>query len=270
MDGNSRMEPTDYSSDRAARWWVCLCKMLRIAASSALLSTAAIGCGDDAPVGIPVPCIGKCVPYVDVNLEDLVLTPGDTVQLRAEARAADGTLSDVRWIASSPSVNVDTAGLVKAESLGKTGVWARALIDIEKFGVSEIWVVDPDSGVQPFLTGFRDARTGRFLPRWRGFTGYDSITVTVSYVLGRSVVTSGEPHVIVQVRRPGTGVVVRSHPLPLTVRGRGAFVDLRLHITERDASGQRLLPSGSYDLFVLLPLADGRILGMETGYGVTF
>lgn len=244
--------------------------MPHFTASIALLATLAIGCGDDAPVGIPEPCVGKCVPNVDVNLEDLVLTPGDTVRLRAEARAADGTLSGVQWIALSSSVSVDTAGLVRAESLGKTAVWARALIDTAKFGVSEIWIVDPDSGGQPFLTGFRDSRTGRFLPRWRGFAGYDSITVTVSYVLGRNVATSGEPHVILQVRRPGAGVIVQSRTVPLTVRGRGAFVDVLMHITERDASGQRLLPSGSYALFVLLPLADGRILGTETGYGVAF
>ena len=94
--------------------------------------------------------------------------------------------------------------------------------------------------------------------------------MTVSYVLGRNVVTAGEPHVILQVRRPGTGVFVQSRTVPLTERGRGAFVNVEMHITERDASGQRLLPSGSYDLFVLLPLGDGRILGTETGYGVTF
>lgn len=244
--------------------------MLRIAACILLCSTLALGCGDDAPVGIPEPCVGKCVPYVEINLEDLVLTPGDTVRLRAEARAADGTVSGVQWNSMSPSVSVDAAGLVRAESLGKAHVWARALSDTAKFGVSEIWVVDPDSGGQPFLTGFRDARTGRFLPRWRGFAGYDSITVTISYVLGRSVTTSGEPHVILQVRRPGSDVIVQSRTVPLTVRGRGAFVDVRMHLTERDASGQRLLPSGSYDLFVLLPLADGRILGTETGYRVFF
>ena len=139
--------------------------MLRIAGCSALLAMFAIGCGDDAPVGIPVPCIGKCVSYVDVNLEDLVLTPGDTVRLQAEARAADGTLSGVQWSALSPSVEVDTAGLVRAESLGKTAVWARALIDTAKFGVSEIWVVDqiavdsrssPDSGTLELVDSCRD------------------------------------------------------------------------------------------------------------------
>jgi hypothetical protein len=244
--------------------------MLRIAVSITLLATLAIACGDDAPVGVPEPCVGKCVPSVDVNLEDLILAPGDTVRLRAEARAADGTLSGVEWMSLSSSVSIDTEGLVRAELPAKTAIWARAIVDTSKFGVSELWVVDPDTGGQPFLTGFRDSRSGRFLPRWRGFVGYDSITMTVSYVLGRNVVTSDEPHVVIQVRRSGTDVVVQSRTVPLTVRGRGAFVDVRMHITERDASGQRLLPNGFYDLFVLLPLADGRILGAQTGYGVTF
>ena len=238
--------------------------------ATALLASLTASCGDEAPFGIPEPCIGKCVASVDVDLEDLIRTPGDTVRLRADAESADGTRSLIRWTASSNVVAVDSPGFVTALVPGRTVVVARPSADTAKTGIAEIWVVDPDTGGQPFLTGFRDARTGSNLPRLRGFAGHDSIAITVSYVLGNSTSTPAQPYVDFQIRRPGSAIVVRSTTLPLIVRGRGAFINVTLHLTERDSRGQRLLPTGAYDLFVLLPLANGRILGEETGYRITF
>jgi hypothetical protein len=151
-----------------------------------------------------------------------------------------------------------------------TAVYARPVADTAKLGVAEIWIVDPDTGGQPFLTGFRDARTREPLNRLDGFAGRDSIALSVSYVLGLSTATPGLPHVVLEIRRWESNVVARSKTLPLDVRGRGAMVPFTLFLTEVNAFGQRILPSGVYDLFVLLPLANGEVLGERTGYRISF
>jgi hypothetical protein len=236
----------------------------------AALVSVTITCGDDAPVGVPEPCVGSCVDAVFVDFEDVILTPGDTIRLRAVARSANGTDSGVRWSAQSALVTVDSAGLVTATREGKTAVVARPRVDSAKIGVAEIWVVHPDTGGQPFLTAFRDARTHELITRFNGFAGRDSISATVTYVLGNARATDGEPEIVLQIRRAGSSVALRSWTFPLLVRGRGAQFDVKLFLTERDPQGQRLLPSGAYDLYVLLPLANGQVLGDQTGYGVSF
>ena len=234
-----------------------------------LLATLSVSCADVAPVGIVEPCVGRCVAMVTVDLEDVILTPGDTVRLHASAPSADGTDSGVRW-STRDGLRVDSTGLVTAESTGRTVVHARSLADTTTFGAADVLVVHPDAGGQPFLTGFRDARTGTALPRNFGFQGRDSVAVTVSYVLGNHVVTDGAARVLVQVRRPESSIVLRTWSLPLEIRGKAGFIATTLNFGERDVQGQRLLASGSYDLFVLLPLASGEMLGDQTGYRVSF
>ncbi len=243
--------------------------MHRYPLAGLLLATIALGCGDDAPVGVPVPCVGRCVSMVQVDLEDLILTPGDTVRLRAHARSADGTDAGVQWMASGDAVTVDSGGLVVAGSVGMGIVVARPLADTAALGVSEIRVVHPDTGGQPFLTAFRDARTGELLPRYR-LAGRDSISVTVNYVLGNTTVTEGAPSVLLQVRRTDSALGLRSWTIPLDVRGRAGFTVVTLFIGERDLRGDRLLPPGAYDLYALVRLANGRVLGDLTGYRVQF
>jgi len=234
-----------------------------------LLTALTVSCVDVAPVGIPEPCLGRCVPHVSIDLEDVILAPGDTVRLRASAPSADGTNLGVQW-SSRSGVRGDSSGFITAETIGRTVVYAYARADTTRFGVSEVWVVHPDTGGQPFLTGFRDARTGTMLPRNFGFQGKDSVAVTVSYVLGNHVVTDGAPRVLIQVRRPESSIVLRTWSLSLDVRGKAGFLTTTLNFGERDAQGQRLLTSGNYDLFVLLPLASGEMLGDQTGYRVSF
>ena len=212
---------------------------------------------DDAPVGVPTRCVGTCVASVEVATEHLTLVPSDTFRLRARARTASGSLVAVRWSTWNAVLGVDSGGLVAAQSPGKGWVFATAITDPTKLSVAEIWVVDPDSSGQPFIAAFRDAASGDEIPRWRGFIGHDSVDATVSYVVGRMSETAGNPHALLQIRVPDGSNVLSSTAVPLTVRGRGAFVDIRIHLTQRDARGVRLFPPGTYDLFVLLPLAMG-------------
>lgn len=227
-------------------------------------------CGDDAPVGIPEPCVGRCVREVQLNLEDLILTPGDTVRLQATARSADGTDAGVRWAAWNDRVRVDSSGLVTAWTTGVSWVHAIPRADSTFRGVVDIRVVHTDSGGQPFLAGFRDAASGAPLSRMRGFAGRDSIDVTVSYVLGLGMVTDGEPHVLVSLRHVDSPIGLQSWVVPMSHWGRAGFGTARIVLTQRDARGLRLIPPGAYDLFALLRLADGRVLGEATGYRVWF
>lgn len=50
-----------------------------------------------------------------------------------------------------------------------------------------------------------------------------------------SVVTVGEPDVVLEIRKPESPVVVRSWTLPLGVRGRAASLEVRLFLTEIDS-----------------------------------
>jgi hypothetical protein len=213
---------------------------------------------------------------VAVNPHHLALAIGDTVRLSGVAMTASGLRIAVDWRAylgpntSAVPVRVDSTGVVTAVSAGEGGVYARAVIDTSKIGGSQIWVAAPDSSVQPFIALYRDAATGDTLNYGVMFTGRDSIDVVVSYVVGRATVTAGAPALLFQIRGPGTADIFSSVSVPLPVRGHGTFVTVRVNLGEKTASGARRFPPGHYDFFVLLPLADGRQLGDQTGYGVTF
>ena len=236
---------------------------------SAALGLSGIACGVD-PIGRPTRCVGTCVPFVESVTDHLVLTPGDTGRMSARARTADGDPVAIRWRAGNERVAVDAGGLVTALAPGRAWVYAIAAVDSSKAIVPEVWIVDPDTSAQPFITLFRDAATGDTLLRRRGFVGRDSIDVTVSYVLGRSTQTPGAPVALFQLRASGAVAPLTSTSVPLTQRGRAASFTVRVRLTERDANGARRFPPGFYDLFVLLPLADGRQLGDRTGYPVQF
>lgn len=234
-----------------------------------VLGAALVGCADDAPVGIPVPCVGACVPRVDLSLSNVILTPGDTLRLGALARTAGGDPAPVQWSAAGAAGTVDSRGLVSAQSPGKFWVYARATPDPTYPGMSEIWVVAPDTGGQPFIAGFLDAATGALLPRALGFAGHDSIDVVLSYVVGHQTPIAGPPELVFEIRAPASDAVLAASRVPIQVRGRSALVRLRLHLTER-RNGVRRFPAGGYDFFVLLPLTDNRRLGEGTGYRVSF
>ena len=246
------------------------CTMRRALVVAPLLTFAVLSCGDAVRIAIPPPCEVPCGQDVVIDFRHVILTPGDTVRLAAVAKLVDGTESGVRWSAWDENIHVDSGGLVRAVSKGRTSVTARPAAGSGGSGVAEIWIVDPDTGGQPFLTGFRDARTGEPLRFFSGFEGRDSIALNISYVLGHSSETLGPPQAVLEIRRHDTIVVVRTLTFPLEVRGRGAMLPVTLHLTEVNQFGQRVLPSGAYDLFVLLPLANGERLGEFTGYRISF
>ena len=165
---------------------------------------------------------------------------------------------------------VDINGLATGLLNGKGLAYAWAPTDTGTLGRSEIWVVSPDTSAQPFIALYRDAATGDTLPYQSSFVGHDSIDVVLSYVLGRTTVTLGAPSLLVQIRKSGVTGEFFSVSVPAPVRGKGAFVTVRLNLTEKTAGGVRRYPQGGYDLYVLLPLADGRWLGDQTGYPVVF
>lgn len=247
-----------------------------VAALAAVLLTTLAACGHCVcdPVGPVVPCTGTCIVSVAVNPHHLALTPGDTVRLSGVAITASGLRIAVDWRTyigpntSAVPVRVDSTGLVTAVSAGEGGAYARAVTDTSKIVACQIRVVAPDSSVQPFIALYRDAATGDTLNNGVTFTGRDSIDVVVSYVVGRSTVTAAAPALLFQIRGPGTADIFSSVSVPLPVRGRGAFVTVRVNLGEKTATGARRFPPGQYDFFVLLPLADGRQLGDLTGYPV--
>lgn len=234
------------------------------------LGLVTIACGDDAPVGIPVPCVGTCVATIEATPQLLALTPGESAVLEAQARTADGQPVAVEWSSANDVAVTDRTGRVTAVSPGKAFVHARAATDSTALARTEIWVVDPDTSSQPFIAAIRDAVSGESLVRWKGFAGRDSLRLTFSYMLGRTSSIVGAPALRFEIRRPEASTALRFFTVPIGVRGRGGSVDLIVHLTQKDSSGVRLLPAGAYDFYVLLPLSDGRRLGDETGYRVTF
>ena len=233
------------------------------------MGAAVVGCADDAPVGIPVPCVGACVARVDPSLTNVILTPGDTVRLEAVARTAGGASVPVQWTATGGAGTVDSQGLVSARGPGKFWVYAHAISDPTYPGMSEIWVVGPDTGGQPFIAGFLDAATGAPLPRALGFAGRDSIDVLFSAVVGHLTPVAGPPELVFEIRPPSSDAVLAATRVPILVRGRSTLVRLRLHLTERQ-NGVRRFPTGEYDFFVLLQLTGNRRAGDSTGYRVRF
>lgn len=245
--------------------------MRRHARFLAILAPALLAsCGDSAPVGVPPRCIGTCVVDVDVTPQLLALTPGDTAQLDARAITAAGQRVGVQWSSLNGVLATDSAGRVTATTPGKGRIYATAATDSTKIGVSEIWVVHPDTASQPFIAAFRDAVSGEPLVRWRGFAGRDSVRLTLSYVVGWTTETHDAPALRFEIRPALGSTPLFVTTVPVNVRGRGALTDLIVHLTRTDSKGVRLFPPGAYDFYVLLPLADGRVLGSQTGYHVTF
>lgn len=243
---------------------------LRIARRCVLASlVVAAGCIDDPIVPLP-PCTGSCVAVVDRATDIVLLTPGDTGRLVAEAYSADGARVGIRWSGSGPVATVESDGLVRALAPGRGQALAIPGTDTLRSRGAEIWVVHPDTGGPPFITLMRNAATGEILFRERGFVGIDSIDLRVSYVLGRNARTVGEPAIELQVRPSTSAAVLATTVVPATVRGRLVTMNVRLRLTERDAAGVRKFATGYYNLFVLMRLADGRVLGDQTGYPVRF
>lgn len=231
---------------------------------------AVSGCGDSAPIGIPLPCTGKCVTEFPVSPSHLIVTPGDTARLMADARTADGESVAVRWTTTAPTVQVDSAGSLTARMPGRGWAMARAVTDSTRINIAYIWVVTADTGGQPFISSFHDAATGALLNPIFGLENRDSIDVTFSYVLGTERQTNGPPSLLFEIRRFDSSTALWSASIPIDTRGRGAFARLRVHLTQRGADGLRLFPKGTYDFVVVLPLADGQRLGDRTGFRVTF
>ena len=233
-----------------------------------------VGCNDGSPLEPSVPCTGTCVTPFWTNIENFVLTIGDTVRLSARPLTADGLPVAPQWSVATGPVQVDGAGLVRGLAAGRGIIRASANGDPGYVALADLRVVHPDSSGQPFIVMFRDAATGELFSRRQGFTNRDSVDVIINYVLGTTTVTQGAPHVNFEVRGNGQSqcacLVYVSAAVPLPERGKTGFVTYRLHLTEKDPAGFRRMPSGFYDFFVLLPLADGRVLGSETGYPVSF
>jgi hypothetical protein len=233
-----------------------------------------MGCGDNLPLSPPPPCTGSCVPEFRINLENLILTTNDTVRLGAQPITADGRAVGIKWAVWFGPLRVDSAGLVTPLAPGKGGIIARASTDSGSVATSEIWVVHPDTSAQPFIAVFRDAATGDTLLRRKGFRGHDSVDITVSYVVGNKTETVGPPFLTFQIRtwvhEYRQSITLSSLAVPLPARGRGAFTTFRVHLTEKTTNGARRFPTGFYDFFILLPLADGTLLGDKTGYPVSF
>ena len=92
---------------------------------------------------------------------------------------------------------------------------------------------------------------------------------TIRSVLGRTTQVAGTPAVVFEVRSLSAPTVVNKS-LVLTERGKVGKLDLRVRLTGRNANGARIFPSGYYNLFVLMPVTGGRLLGELTGYPVQF
>lgn len=242
-----------------------------------LLSAGVLtGCGDDAPVGPVIPCTGDCVTEFRIDLENLILTINDTVRLSARPVTADGRQLGTNWSVWFGPLRVDSSGLVTPLAAGRGGILARGgeATDYPNFvAQSEILVVDPDTSAQPFIATFQNAATGDTLLRRNGFKGVDSIDIAVSYVIGLQTETLGPPALTFEIRAKapdGIGPLLSSKTIPAPVRGKAAFVTFRVNLTERNPDQSRRFPPDFYDFFVVLPLADGRLLGQLTGYPVSF
>ena len=235
---------------------------------------ALVACGDRAPLGPqPVtPCTGSCVSSFPINPHHYLLAVGDTVRFRAKAKTADGVAVPVAWTAGGGVTNnlpvtIDAGGLARALVPGRGFVYAQAPNQDPNTGArAEIWVVSPDTSAQPFIALMRDAATGDTIPYGSVLVGRDSVDVVISYVVGNFTNTRGTPAITLQVRIPGALGEVYSEAIPAPVRGRSATATIRLNLRQRTAAGVPVFTQRTYDLYVLLPLADGRNLGDQTGY----
>ncbi|MBC8086530.1 MAG: hypothetical protein H7Z40_04650 [Phycisphaerae bacterium] len=234
---------------------------------STLILLAACGIMERVPVE---PCTGTCIIDIEAVTDNLLLLPGDAARIWGEARTADGEQVSLRWAAGNSLATVGADGHVTAVAAGRS--WTTAIpVSGEMRGTrSDIWIVHPDTSAQPFITLFRNAANGDTLYRRRGFLGVDSIDVAVSYVLGRTTQTLGAPAITFAIRAWDKPADLATTLLPLTERGKVGTVVLRVRLTEKLASGARRFPIGHYNFFLLLPLADGRVLGSGTGYPVQF
>lgn len=247
---------------------------------TATLAAFVVSCGDGAGTGLEpavVACVGPCVPSFPVNPHHYLLAVGDTVRLSAHAKTTDGISVPVTWIARGGTTNnvpisVDALGLVRGVEAGKGFVDARTVADdpVSGGGRSEIWVVSPDTSAQPFIALMRDAHTGDTLRYGSVLVGRDSIDIVLSYVIGNFTNTVGTPTLKLQVRIPNSTTEVYSVDVPAPVRGRSATATVRLNLRMKNALGAAVFPSRTYDFYVLLPLADGRVLGDQTGYPAVF
>jgi hypothetical protein len=228
------------------------------------------GCGDDLPLS-PSECTGSCVLPFWTDIENFAMVVGDTVRLRAHPVTVEGHPVVASWSVAMGPLAVNSTGLVEGHSPGRGFIRASAQGDPGYVALADIRVIHPDTSSQPFITQFRDPVTGAFFSRRQeGWTDRDSMDVIINYVLGNTTVTDGPPTVIFEVRGDGRSqcacLVFVSDAIPLPDRGKTGFVTYRFRPRERDAAGLRRLPPGIYDLFVIIPLADGRRLGSETGY----
>lgn len=95
----------------------------------AALSTCSGSGYSDSPSGPPSPPPPAAVASVDVTPASADLEPGDTIELDAVPRAADGTAldRDVTWSSSEETVaTVDSEGVVTAEAAGTAEITATS------------------------------------------------------------------------------------------------------------------------------------------------
>ncbi|MEO7456401.1 MAG: hypothetical protein ABIY52_09080 [Gemmatimonadaceae bacterium] len=241
------------------------------------LAAFVVSCGDK--VGGPQPteaCTGTCVPSFDVNPHHLLITVGDTARFVAKARTADGATAMVTWVARAGTtgnipISLDGAGLARGIAAGRGFVDAHSPNEqTAGGGRAEIWVVSPDTAAQPFIALYRDAASGDTIPYLSPFVGRDSIDIVISYVIGNFTNAPTPPTLRFQVRIPGTASEVFGVTMPAPVRGKAATTTLRLNLRQRTALGAPVFEQRTYEFYVLLPLADGRILGDQTPYPVVF
>ncbi len=216
------------------------------------------------------------MPSFPVNPHHYLLALGDTVRFSAKAKTAAGAPVVVTWVPGGGETNnmpvtIDATGLARAVVPGKGFVYAQAPGMQANTGArAEVWVVSPDTSAQPFIALFRDAATGDTIPYGSVLVGRDSIDVVISYVIGNFTSVVGTPAITLQVRIPGTLGEVYSATTPAPVRGRSATATIRLNLRQRTSLGLPVFTQRTYDMYVLLPLADGRVLGDQTGYPTVF
>ena len=230
---------------------------------------AVLACGDDLPLE-PTECTGSCVLPFWTNIELVALVVGDTMRVSARPMTFDRRSVAPEWSPATGTASVDAAGLVRGNSPGRAFVRASADGEPGYVAQVDVRVIHPDTSSQPFISRFRDARTGEFFSRRDGFSGRDSMDVIINYVLGTTTQTDGPPRVIFEVRGNGQSqcacIAYIADATPIPERGKTGFLTYRFRPNQLDAGGLRRLPPGSYDLFVIIPLADGRELGRDTGY----
>ena len=241
------------------------------------LAAFVLSCGSSIEgVDHVAPCADTCVPSFPVNPHHYLLAVGDTVRFVAHAKTANGVTVPVAWVARAGATNnipvtVDANGLARAIAPGKGFVDAHTTNDpVDGGGRAEVWVVSPDTSAQPFIALYRDAATGDTLRYGSVLVGRDSIDIVISYVIGNFTNTVGTPTLRLQVRVPGAAAEVYSVLVPAPVRGQGATATVRLNLRAKNALGAPVFPQRTYELYVLLPLADGRVLGDQTAYPAVF